>query len=276
MEVGTPGGDPVTARRRARGVHRVVQAGARRPSGARSSVVARSGRMNAACRLREPSGALVVRDRRGCAFQRAARNSLERGRLARAGRRMLSTLAGCVCAACALSPDARLPELASEPLPEPPGVFAEEARPRPPHAPGMVAGLRRPGARRGRRDGARGSNFDMAGAVARVEQARVRARLADAAIRAGGRVARGGQTASTCRSTPASARSSGSWGWRTCWATGPGASPYVESALATSERNLALARLAAHRALGGAWTAPEPMTGVPLMAASLPAGGPKE
>ncbi len=33
----------------------------------------------------------------------------------------------------------------------------------------------------------------------------------------------------------------------------------VESALAGAERDLALARLAVHRALGGAWTAPEPL-----------------
>ncbi len=44
----------------------------------------------------------------------------------------------------------------------------------------------------------------------------------------------------------------------------------VESALATSERNLALARLAVHRALGGAWIAPGPVAGEPLVAAALP------
>lgn len=41
----------------------------------------------------------------------------------------------------------------------------------------------------------------------------------------------------------------------------------AESALASSARNLALARLAIHRALGGAWTAPDEM-------ASAPAGAP--
>ena len=47
----------------------------------------------------------------------------------------------------------------------------------------------------------------------------------------------------------------------------------VESALAGSERRLALARLAVHRALGGAWTAPDAAAGEPLLAASLPAEG---
>ena len=47
----------------------------------------------------------------------------------------------------------------------------------------------------------------------------------------------------------------------------------VESALAASERSLALARLAVHRALGGAWTAPEPAVGEPLAGASPAAGG---
>ena len=51
----------------------------------------------------------------------------------------------------------------------------------------------------------------------------------------------------------------------------------VEAALAAAERDLALARLAVHRALGGAWTAPEPVAGEPLVvAASLAAGGPEE
>ena len=50
----------------------------------------------------------------------------------------------------------------------------------------------------------------------------------------------------------------------------------VEAALAAAERDLALARLAVHRALGGAWTAPEPVAGGPLVvAASLAAGGPE-
>ena len=46
----------------------------------------------------------------------------------------------------------------------------------------------------------------------------------------------------------------------------------VESALAASERDLALARLAVHRALGGAWTAPEATAEERLVAAWLPAG----
>ena len=94
---------------------------------------------------------------------------------------MLATLAGCVCAACALSPDARLPELAPEPLPEPPGVFAEE------HAAGAHAPLEW---WRAFADPVLDevvetvldANLDVAGAIARLEQARVRARLADAAI----------------------------------------------------------------------------------------------
>ena len=94
---------------------------------------------------------------------------------------MLATLAGCVCAGCALAPEAELPELASEPLPEPPGVFAEE------HAAGAHAPLEW---WRAFADPVLDevvetvldSNLDMAEAVARVEQARVRARLADAAI----------------------------------------------------------------------------------------------
>jgi NodT family efflux transporter outer membrane factor (OMF) lipoprotein len=44
----------------------------------------------------------------------------------------------------------------------------------------------------------------------------------------------------------------------------------VESALAGSQRDLALARLAVHRALGGAWTASDPDAGGPLNAALLP------
>ena len=44
----------------------------------------------------------------------------------------------------------------------------------------------------------------------------------------------------------------------------------VESAVAGSERNLALARLAVHRALGGAWTAPDRVAGASLAAAVLP------
>ena len=47
----------------------------------------------------------------------------------------------------------------------------------------------------------------------------------------------------------------------------------VESALAGSERSLALARLAVHRALGGAWTAPDPVAGESLAAALLPEEG---
>ena len=50
----------------------------------------------------------------------------------------------------------------------------------------------------------------------------------------------------------------------------------VESALYGSERNLALARLAVHRALGGAWTAPDPIVGESPIAASLPVEGPEE
>ena len=50
----------------------------------------------------------------------------------------------------------------------------------------------------------------------------------------------------------------------------------VESALAASERDLALARLAVHRALGGAWTAPEPAAEERLVAAALRAGGPEK
>ncbi len=47
----------------------------------------------------------------------------------------------------------------------------------------------------------------------------------------------------------------------------------VESALAGCERNLALARLAVHRALGGAWTAPDRVAGESLAAAILPEEG---
>ena len=42
----------------------------------------------------------------------------------------------------------------------------------------------------------------------------------------------------------------------------------VEAALAAAERDLALARLAVHRALGGAWTAPEPIAGEPCIVAA--------
>ena len=43
----------------------------------------------------------------------------------------------------------------------------------------------------------------------------------------------------------------------------------VESALAGAERDLALARLAVHRALGGAWTAPD-SSDAPRMTSAQP------
>ena len=50
----------------------------------------------------------------------------------------------------------------------------------------------------------------------------------------------------------------------------------AESALASSARNLALARLAIHRALGGAWTAPDAMAGAPARAPEARAKGPAD
>lgn len=50
----------------------------------------------------------------------------------------------------------------------------------------------------------------------------------------------------------------------------------VESALAGSDRNLALARLAIHRALGGAWTAPDEMAALSSDAGGLPEKGPTD
>ena len=47
----------------------------------------------------------------------------------------------------------------------------------------------------------------------------------------------------------------------------------IESAIAASERNLALARLAVHRALGGAWTAGDAVAGEPPGGAPPPAAG---
>lgn len=95
--------------------------------------------------------------------------------------RPLAVLASCVCTACALAPQPGLPELDSEPLPEVPGQFAEET----------VAGAYEP-LEWWRAFGdpvldelvetALASNFDMAEAVARVEQARETALLAKAAI----------------------------------------------------------------------------------------------
>ena len=94
---------------------------------------------------------------------------------------MLPALAAWVWAACAVAPDARLPERATEPVPELPGAFSEK-----PDA-GAYAPLKW---WRAFADPVLDevvetvleANLDMAGAVARVEQARVRARLADAAI----------------------------------------------------------------------------------------------
>ena len=50
----------------------------------------------------------------------------------------------------------------------------------------------------------------------------------------------------------------------------------AEAALASSERNLALARLAIHRALGGAWTVPDAMAGAPAGAPDGRAKGPAD
>ena len=50
----------------------------------------------------------------------------------------------------------------------------------------------------------------------------------------------------------------------------------AEAALATSERNLALARLAIHRALGGSWTNPDEMAAASSDPAAAPAKGPAE
>lgn len=50
----------------------------------------------------------------------------------------------------------------------------------------------------------------------------------------------------------------------------------AEAALATSERNLALARLAIHRALGGSWTAPDELAAASSGQASAPVEGPAE
>ena len=191
---------------------------------------------------------------------------------------MLPALAAWVWAACAVAPDARLPERATEPVPELPGAFSEK-----PDA-GAYAPLKW---WRAFADPVLDevvetvleANLDMAGAVARVEQARVRVRLADAAIlpAVGVRAGVDSFDVPVNAGIGAQLRELGlEVDVLGDGAEKRGASPYVESALATSERNLALARLAAHRALGGGWTAPEPMTGVPLMAASLPAGGPKE
>ena len=94
--------------------------------------------------------------------------------------RPLAVLASCACAACALGARPELPELESDP-PEVPGQFAE----------GAVAGAYEP-LEWWRAfgdpvldevvDRALASNFDMAEAVARVEQARETALLAKAAI----------------------------------------------------------------------------------------------
>ena len=94
--------------------------------------------------------------------------------------RPLAVLASCACAACALGARPELPELESDP-PEVPGQFAE----------GAVAGAYQP-LEWWRAfgdpvldevvDRALASNFDMAEAVARVEQARETALLAKAAI----------------------------------------------------------------------------------------------
>ena len=50
----------------------------------------------------------------------------------------------------------------------------------------------------------------------------------------------------------------------------------AEAALASSARNLALARLAIHRALGGAWTAPDEIAGAPANAPDNRAKGPAD
>ena len=50
----------------------------------------------------------------------------------------------------------------------------------------------------------------------------------------------------------------------------------VESALARSDRNLALARLAIHRALGGAWTTADEVAALPVDAGGIPAKGPTD
>ena len=95
--------------------------------------------------------------------------------------RPLAVLASCVCTACALAPKPDLPERESDPLQEVPGQFAEST----------VAGAYEP-LEWWRAFGdpvldevveqALASNFDMAEAVARVEQARETALLAKAAI----------------------------------------------------------------------------------------------
>ncbi len=100
---------------------------------------------------------------------------------------LLAVLAGGLCAGCALAPPPAPPELA-EPAPELPADFAGSAE----------AGAHRPlewwrafgdPALDGVVESVLASNLDMAGAVARVEQARVRARRAGAAalpvVRAG-------------------------------------------------------------------------------------------
>ena len=50
----------------------------------------------------------------------------------------------------------------------------------------------------------------------------------------------------------------------------------AEAALATSERNLALARLAIHRALGGSWTGPDELAAASSDPAAAPVTGPVE
>ena len=50
----------------------------------------------------------------------------------------------------------------------------------------------------------------------------------------------------------------------------------AEAALASSDRNLALARLAIHRALGGSWTSPDEIAAVSTSAAGAPGKGPPD
>lgn len=97
------------------------------------------------------------------------------------GSRLSPVLLACLCGSCALAPRPALPELTGQPVTELPGSFVATAAPGS-HQPLEWWRAFNDPVLDDVVESVLASNYDIAGAVARVQQARVRARLAEAPI----------------------------------------------------------------------------------------------